>query len=161
MTSQLSFDRSAVDDFQAAEFLDTLKAIMENPKTILLGSYTADVPHPLAALLWAPDIHFLLQCFTREDVLSFLVVFKFLSSLTFKLSTLTYSLLCVTPSPPARHLSLLFLDVEKIYIWTYWEILFCFRKISCKHTVSTSTCHVHEIYYCNLLIVTVYIVKLI
>lgn len=51
MTSQLSFDRGAVDDFQAAEFLDTLKTILENPKTILLGSYAATVPHPLAALL--------------------------------------------------------------------------------------------------------------
>lgn len=50
MVSQLSYDRSAVDDFQAAEFLDTLKTIMENPKTILLGSYASE-PHPLAALL--------------------------------------------------------------------------------------------------------------
>lgn len=50
MASQLSYDRSAVDDFVAAEFLGALKTILENPKTILLGSY-ASQPHPLAALL--------------------------------------------------------------------------------------------------------------
>ncbi|XP_045137031.1 pyruvate dehydrogenase protein X component, mitochondrial-like isoform X1 [Portunus trituberculatus] len=53
MASQLSYDRGAVDDLVAAEFLSVLKSILENPNSILLGSYASQPgqPHPLAALL--------------------------------------------------------------------------------------------------------------
>ncbi|XP_063841867.1 pyruvate dehydrogenase protein X component, mitochondrial-like isoform X1 [Scylla paramamosain] len=50
MASQLSYDRGAVDDLVAAEFLTILKSLLENPQSILLGSYVSQ-PHPLAALL--------------------------------------------------------------------------------------------------------------
>uniref|UniRef100_A0A0P4WD29 Dihydrolipoamide acetyltransferase component of pyruvate dehydrogenase complex n=1 Tax=Scylla olivacea TaxID=85551 RepID=A0A0P4WD29_SCYOL len=50
MASQLSYDRGAVDDLVAAEFLSILKSLLENPQSILLGSYVSQ-PHPLAALL--------------------------------------------------------------------------------------------------------------
>ncbi|KAK8386383.1 hypothetical protein O3P69_010806 [Scylla paramamosain] len=45
MASQLSYDRGAVDDLVAAEFLTILKSLLENPQSILLGSYVSQ-PHP-------------------------------------------------------------------------------------------------------------------
>lgn len=51
MRATLSYDRAAVDDDTAAVFLHTLKDILEEPKTILLGSYSRTIDHPLAALL--------------------------------------------------------------------------------------------------------------
>ncbi|KAK3855898.1 hypothetical protein Pcinc_037726 [Petrolisthes cinctipes] len=51
MMATLSYDRAAVDDHIAATFLNTLKDILEEPKTMLLGSFSRTINHPLAALL--------------------------------------------------------------------------------------------------------------
>ncbi|XP_071543401.1 dihydrolipoyllysine-residue acetyltransferase component of pyruvate dehydrogenase complex-like isoform X2 [Panulirus ornatus] len=51
MSVTLSYDRSAIDDDSAAIFLDTLKQILEDPNTMILGAYPTEVSHPLAALL--------------------------------------------------------------------------------------------------------------
>ena len=51
MRAQLSYDRMAIDDDDAASFLETLTEILENPHTLLLGSYQRPVNHKLAALL--------------------------------------------------------------------------------------------------------------
>ncbi|XP_068218807.1 pyruvate dehydrogenase protein X component-like isoform X2 [Palaemon carinicauda] len=50
MRATLSYDRAGVDDEIAAQFLNTLKSLLENPSTLLLGSHSS-INHPLAALL--------------------------------------------------------------------------------------------------------------
>ncbi|XP_069156767.1 pyruvate dehydrogenase protein X component, mitochondrial isoform X3 [Procambarus clarkii] len=51
MCATLSYDRAGVDDDTAAAFLDTVKQLLEDPNTMLLGAYTSTVNHPMAALL--------------------------------------------------------------------------------------------------------------
>jgi len=51
MSATLSYDRAAIDDDTAAMFLETLKDLLEEPSTILVGARSIDVNHPLAALL--------------------------------------------------------------------------------------------------------------
>ncbi|XP_042219267.1 pyruvate dehydrogenase protein X component, mitochondrial-like [Homarus americanus] len=50
MSATLSYDRAGIDDNIAAIFLDTLKQLLEDPTTMILGTNTS-VNHPLAALL--------------------------------------------------------------------------------------------------------------
>ncbi|XP_066973922.1 pyruvate dehydrogenase protein X component-like isoform X2 [Macrobrachium rosenbergii] len=50
MSATLSYDRAGVDDETAANFLNTLKSLLENPSTMLLGSHSS-IDHPMAALL--------------------------------------------------------------------------------------------------------------
>lgn len=50
MSATLSYDRAGVDDGTAAQFLNTLKSILENPITMMVGAH-ATVDHPMAALL--------------------------------------------------------------------------------------------------------------
>ncbi|CAL4122248.1 unnamed protein product, partial [Meganyctiphanes norvegica] len=51
MSATLSYDRAAVDDYTAAIFLETLKDLLEEPNTLLVGARSRDINHPLSALL--------------------------------------------------------------------------------------------------------------
>ncbi|MCL4136421.1 UNVERIFIED_CONTAM: hypothetical protein GTU68_026945 [Idotea baltica] len=51
MNATLSYDQAAISDDAAALFMETLKDLLENPQTILVGSFQRKVDHPMAALL--------------------------------------------------------------------------------------------------------------
>lgn len=51
MSATLSYDQAAIADDTAALFLETLKEILEDPRSILLGGFAKKIDHPMAALL--------------------------------------------------------------------------------------------------------------